>query len=211
MFYSLNLTNKWNIPQNHQTDAFVTLCYKCGLPELTNVLYHMMKQRSQKAKEAHAKASAEGSASGGHGYGCGCGRGGKGVHGGDRTNTWGKWQLNDAPMDPKTNKTSAGGIEKRNGTWMMNCKSCGWNNTHTFGYHGKWTHNQSAFKLSVTHVFWSKLGSAPSAEKGPPPAPSTATSGVSKGQLSGLVSQYKTETKDGMFASFLNEFEGLIN
>ncbi len=90
---------------------------------------------------------------------------------------------------------------------MINGKTCGWNNTHTSGYHCKWTHNQSAFKPPATHVFWSKSGSAPSAEKGPPPAPSTATSGVSKGQLSGLISWYKTETKDGTFASFLNEFE----
>ncbi len=79
------------------------------------------------------------------------------------------------------------------------------------GYHGKqWTCNQSAFKLPATHVFWSKSGSAPSAEKGLLSAPSTATSGVSKGQLCGLISQYKTETEDGTFASFLNEFEGLI-
>ncbi len=93
----------------------------------------------------------------------------------------------------------------------MNCKSCGLNNTHTSGYHGEWTRNQFAFKLPATHVFWSKLGSASSAEKGPPPTPSTATSGVSKGQLSGLIGWYKTETEDGMFASFLNEFEWLLN
>ncbi len=60
-------------------------------------------------------------------------------------------------------------------------------------------------------MFWSKLGSAPSAENGPPPAPSTATPGISKGQLSGLISWYKTGTEDGMFASFMNEFKGLLN
>jgi hypothetical protein len=94
---------------------------------------------------------------------------------------------------------------------MMNCKSCTWNDTHTSGYHCEWTCNQSAFKLPVTHVFCSKLGSAPSAEKGPPLAPSIATSGVSKGQLSRLISWYKTDTEDGTFASFLNEFKGLLN
>ncbi len=87
-----------------------------------------------------------------------------------------------------SNETSADGIDKRNGSWMMNCKSCGWNDTHTSGYHGEWTCNQSAFKLPATHVFWSKSGSAPSAEEGSPPAPSTDTSGVSKGQLSELIS-----------------------
>ncbi len=93
---------------------------------------------------------------------------------------------------------------------MMNCKSCDWNDTHTSGYHGEWSHNQSTFQLPGTHVFWSKLGTTPSAEKGPAPASSSNTPGVSKGQLSGLISCYKTKTDDGAFASFLLEFEGLL-
>ncbi len=36
VFHCLNLTNKWNIPQNHRADAFVTLCYNCRLPEHTS-------------------------------------------------------------------------------------------------------------------------------------------------------------------------------
>jgi hypothetical protein len=94
--------------------------------------------------------------------------------------------------------------------WMMNCKSCGWNDTHTSGYHGEWSRNQSTFQLPGTHVFWSKSGTTPSAEKGPAPASSSTTPGVSKGQLSGLISRYKTKTDDGAFASFLLEFEGLL-
>ncbi len=49
-----------------------------------------------------------------------------------------------------------------------------------------------------------------SMEKGPAPASSSTTPGVSKGQLSGLISGYKTKTDDGAFASFLLEFEGLL-
>ncbi len=78
------------------------------------------------------------------------------------------------------------------------------------GYHGEWSRNQSTFQLPGTHVFWSKLGTTPSAEKGPAPASSSTTPGVSKGQLSGLLSRYKTKTDDGIFASFLLEFEGLL-
>ena len=33
---------------------------------------------------------------------------------------------------------------------------------------------------------------------------------IPKGQLSGLISRYKTDTEDGAFASFLSEFEGLL-
>ena len=164
----------------------------------------MQWSKDTKAKEACAKSIAEGRASGGCGHGLGCGGG----HGGDRTNTRAKWGSNDGLTYPKSNKTLVNGVEKRNDSWMMNFKSCGWNKTHTSGYHGKWTRIQSAFKLPTTHVFWSKLGSALSAEKGPPPAPSTATSDVSEGQLSWLISQYKTETEDGMFAFFQNEFLG---
>jgi hypothetical protein len=58
--------------------------------------------------------------------------------------------------------------------------------------------------------FWSKLGTTPSAEKGPAPASSSTTPGVSKGQLSGLIGRYKTKTDDGAFGSFLSEFEGLL-
>ena len=36
LFHSLNLTNKWNIPQGHRTDAFIPFsCYNCGSPDLT--------------------------------------------------------------------------------------------------------------------------------------------------------------------------------
>ncbi len=50
-------------------------------------------------------------------------------------------------------------------------------------------------------------------ENGPAPAAgtSTASSGDSRGQLSGLINWYKTEADDGVFASLLSEFEGLLN
>ena len=36
VFHSLNLTNKWNIPQGHRTDAFIPVsCYNCGSPDHT--------------------------------------------------------------------------------------------------------------------------------------------------------------------------------
>jgi hypothetical protein len=81
----------------------------------------------------------------------------------------------------------------------MNCKLCGWNESHTSKYHGKWNQNQSTFSIPATHVFWSKSGTTPSAEKGPTLAARSASSGVSKGQLSGLINQYKTETDNGAF------------
>ena len=111
----------------------------------------------------------------------------------------------------RTDKVSADGIEKRNGSWVMNCRSCGWNDTHTSGYHGEWTRTQATFQLPATHCYWTKSGKVPSTEKAPAPAASgTTNAGLPKGQLSGLISRYKTETDDGAFASFLSEFEGLL-
>lgn len=92
---------------------------------------------------------------------------------------------------------------------MMNCKSCGWNDTHTSGYHGEWTRNQSTFQLPATHCYWTKSGNVPSTEKALTPA-AVPAAGLPKGQLNGLISRFKTETDDGAFASFLSEFEGLL-
>ncbi len=94
---------------------------------------------------------------------------------------------------------------------MMNCKLCGWNETHTSWFHGEWNLNQSTFCIPATHVFWGKLRATPFVEKGPAPAAGTATSSVSRGQLNGLINRYKTEAEDGAFASFLSEFERLLN
>ena len=36
VFYSLNLTNKWNISQDHQADAFGIVCFNCDSPDHTS-------------------------------------------------------------------------------------------------------------------------------------------------------------------------------
>ena len=132
--------------------------------------------------------------------------------GGDRTKNWGQWCATKGdPANPSTN-TSLGGVKNRDGKWMMNCKLGGWNETHTTGFHFKWNQNQSTLCIPSTHIFWAKSGTTPSAEKVPTPAVAgTASSGVSRGQLSGLINQYKTESDDGMFLSNLSEFEFLLN
>ncbi len=54
---------------------------------------------------------------------------------GNQTNTRRKWKGNDAKVSAVL--TTIGGIGKLNGKWSMVCKSCGWNTTHTTGYHDK--------------------------------------------------------------------------
>ena len=213
VFHSLNLTNKWNIPQGHRADAVGFACDNCGSPGHPSYKCPLPRDEAKitKAKEARTKSN-DGRGSGGRGRGRGRGDG-RGGRGGDRTNTRGKWGANKGdPATPGTNTSSGDGVEKRHGKWMMNCKSCGWNESHTSGFHGEWDRNQSTFRIPSTHTFWTKSGTTPSAEKGPTPAAAgTASSGVSRGQLSGLINRYKTESDDGAFTSFLSEFEGLLN
>jgi hypothetical protein len=214
VFHSLNLTNKWNIPQGHRADAVVFACDNCGSPAHASFKCPLPRDEARitKAKEARTK-SYDGRGSGGRGRGRGRGRGdGRGGRGSDHTNTRGKWgAAKGDPANPGTN-TVSDGVENRNGKWMMNCKSCGWNETHTSGFHSMWKQNQSTFCIPSTHSFWAKSGTTPSSEKVPTPAAAgAASSGVSRGQLSGLINRYKTETDDGMFSSFLSEFEGLLN
>jgi hypothetical protein len=103
----------------------------------------------------------------------------------------------------------------------MVCKSCGWNTTHTTGFHDKWVADPKSFSLPATHLFWSKSGKTPPEGGGggsTTPAvaiTTTAASVTSGGSLSSrvgpLIAQYKTNTEDGQFASFLADFERVLN
>jgi hypothetical protein len=139
MFHSLNLTNKRNISQGHQVDAFGNICYNCGTPDHISAKCPFPRDETKitKAKEAHAKSVTEVRDSGGCGHGRGCGDGCGGC-GGDRTNTQGKWGTNKGnPATPSTNTSLDDEVKKQNRKRMMNCKLCGWNETHTSQFHGK--------------------------------------------------------------------------
>ncbi len=117
--------------------------------------------------------------------------------------------------------TTNGDIGKHNGKWSMVCKSCGWNTTHTTGYHDKWVADPKSFSFPATYLFWSKSGkNPPEGDSGGSTTPAaaittTATSVTSDRTLSSrigpLISQYKTNTKDRQFASFLADFERALN
>ncbi len=118
--------------------------------------------------------------------------------------------------------TTNGGIGKYNGKWSMVCKSCGWNTTHTTGYCDKWVADPKSFSLPAPHLFWSKSGKNPpeggsGGSMTPTAAPTTTTTAsiTSNRSLSlrvgSLIAQYKTNTEDGQFASFLADFERALN
>ncbi len=62
VFHSLNLTNKWNIPQGHRADAFIPVsCYNCGSPDHIADICPIPRDefKIKKAKEARNKAIKE--------------------------------------------------------------------------------------------------------------------------------------------------------
>ena len=75
----------------------------------------------------------------------------------------------------------------------------------------------SPFSLPATHLFWSKSGKIPpeggsGGSTTPTAAITTTAASVTTGSIPGsrvgpLIAQYKTNTKDGLFASFLADFE----
>ena len=138
--------------------------------------------------------------------------------GGNQTNTRGKWKGNDAKVSAAL--TTNSGIGIHNGKWSMVCKSCGWNTTHTTGYHNKWVaDSKSFFPLPATHLFWSKSGKTPPEGGGggstiPTAAITPTAASVTSGstlRVGPLIAQYKTNTKDGLFASFLADFDRVLN
>ena len=56
--HSLNLTNKWNIPQGHRVDAIEIVCFNCNPPDHTSDKSSLPRDEASitKAKEACAKS-----------------------------------------------------------------------------------------------------------------------------------------------------------
>ena len=92
---------------------------------------------------------------------------------------------------------------------------------HTIGYHNKWVADSKSFSLPATHLFWSKSGKNPpeggsGGSMTPTAAPTTTAASITSDRslslrVGPLIAQYKTNTEDGQFASFLADFERALN
>jgi hypothetical protein len=88
-------------------------------------------------------------------------------------------------------------------------------------FHDKWVTDPKSFSLPATLLFWSKSGkNPPEGDSGGSTTPTvtittTLASVTSDRTLSlsirPLIAQYKTNTEDGQFASFLADFERALN
>jgi hypothetical protein len=162
MFNSLNISKEWNIPQARRTDALVVPCFNCGDPKhgVPKCPKPLDQSRIDKAKSEFVK-------NGGGRNECNKGfrnfdserRGGGAGTSGDKNYNRGKWK-----GDTKaTNATipDESGVGFHNGQWCMMCKQCGWNKTHTSGYHASYVANPRSFSLPAHHTYWGKSVSGP--------------------------------------------------
>jgi hypothetical protein len=99
----------------------------------------------------------------------------------------------------------------------MMCKSCGWNTTHTTGFHNSYAKNPALFSLPATHLFWTKSGESPSEKGGGASASAMAIPSVASAasllssQMGPLIAQYQTRLDDSKFTSFLADFQRALN
>ena len=213
MFNSLNVSKEWNIPQKHRFDA----CFNCGDPNhgVPKCPKPIDQARIDRAKSEFSKSG------GGRGGrivgrdGRGRGRGyGRGRGDSDKAVSRGKWK-----SDAKSVKTlyTPTGVEKRNGRWSMMCKTCGWNTTHTTGFHSSYKDDPASFSLPSTHVYWTKSGKSPptngrgatATETAMPPVASAAS--LLSSRMVPVITQYQTRTDDSEFTSFLADFQRALN
>jgi hypothetical protein len=218
MFNALNISKEWNIPQKHRIDAcFNHGDHDHGIPKCPKPINQ---SRIDRAKSKFSRSGGgRGQCSGcggcdgqdGRGNGHGSGHG----HGdGDKTNSCGKWKSNAKAVNAVT---TSGGVRKCKGKWIMMCKPCGWNTTHTTGFHDSYVKDPASFSLPATHLFWIKSSKNPS-EKGRgdsastvaiPPVASAAS--LLRSQMGPLIAQYQTRSNDSKFSSFLADFQRALN
>ena len=104
----------------------------------------------------------------------------------------------------KPDRSAASGVQLMGNKWICFCKrkECGWNTTHTYGFHSAWVQNKSSFNIHATHKFRVNSGTASeTSKKGEPPTDaSTAGSSMTgfirhTGALVVIVNANKDSTK----------------
>jgi hypothetical protein len=173
----------------------------------------MDKAKADFSRNGGGQGGRGGCFNGGHGQGHGCGDGNK-------SNTHGKWKGDGKATSALS---TIGGIGKHKGELCITCKTCGWNTTHTSGYHNLWAKDPHAFSLPATRISWTKSGKKPptGGDRGTivlATAAQLATTGSIQSATSLLsacvgllIAQYKRGSEDGQFTSFLANFERVLN
>ena len=213
LYDNLNLGKKWNLPGKEAGlhANIVSKCDNCGAPDhLANKCTKPRDdERCKAARDAREKAKEDlrGRGGGGRGGGGRGGRGGRGDGGRGNSDERAPWKESEG-----SNSNSNSGVKMIDGAWKMLCnKGCGWNSTHTTGFHNEQSRSALNFKLPPEHMWWRVSGKQYAAAGAAVILPSgaDATQVVQDRQqmraLTGVVDQYMTGTDNAEMSSFLGD------
>jgi hypothetical protein len=160
LYDNLNLGKKWNLPGKEPGvhANIVSKCDNCGAPDhLANKCTKPRDdERCKAARDAREKAKEDlrGRGGGGRGGGGRGGRGGRGDGGRGTSDERAPWKETEG-----SNSNSHSGVKMIDGAWKMLCnKGCGWNSTHTTGFHNEQIRLALNFKLPPEHMWWRVSG-----------------------------------------------------
>jgi hypothetical protein len=205
LYNSLSTGNNWHIPSGR-----VSNCWncngdhgvnKCKLPkDQGRIEANKKKWEEDKKKKSGSVSSSSGS--GGKQY--------------DRSKFGG---------GSGSQKPSGSGVEKFNNVWHMFCKSCGWNCTHSSGFHAAFSSNPSAFPsaLPATHPYHQRIAKE-QRQTLPPPLPTlppvaNPTTGpntlgmvsIDKTKLLAVCDRHERMVADPTVAAFLSDLKKMLN
>jgi hypothetical protein len=205
LYNSLSTGNNWHIPSGR-----VSSCWncngdhgvnKCKLPkDQGRIEANKKKWEEDKKKKSGSVSSSSGS--GGKQY--------------DRSKFGG---------GSGSQKPSGSGVEKFNNVWHMFCKSCGWNCTHSSGFHAAFSSNPSAFPsaLPATHPYHQRIAKE-QRQTLPPPLPTlppvaNPTTGpntlgmvsIDKTKLLAVCDRHERMVADPTVAAFLSDLKKMLN
>ena len=121
---------------------------------------------------------------------------------------------------PDNKQHGNSGVEKFNNVWHMLCnKGCGWNCTHTTGFHSAYVTNPSFFPagLPPSHPYHQRIAKEQQQNQTPPPpsvihsANQVASTVLDKKKVVALCEHHERMVTDPTVAAFLSDFKKMLN
>lgn len=155
-FHSLSTSQKWNVANSNKR---FNPCFNCdgnhGVDKCDKPRDEARIERNRKAFEERKKGNQSSGGGARRPWGSG-GRGNSGRGRGDG-GRGGRGRGNGGCGHGGRGGSSGGygsGVAFMGGRWLCHCnKGCGWNDTHTSGFHDRWNKNPGSFSLPATHEF----------------------------------------------------------
>jgi hypothetical protein len=144
LYNALSTAGKWNVAGR---GGRVSACWNCGGK---HGLSKCRQPKDQKRIDANKKKWQESKKSGGS-------------TNGNSQYERKKWDSDDSNKKGGHADDCHNGVKQINNVWHMHCtKGCGWNTTHTTGFHGKFKANPSAYpaQLPSKHPYMIAVGGA---------------------------------------------------